>query len=98
MAKVTDQDLSAVWSAVTAELADTSALTRQQQAWMRLTRPVLAVGGTFIIAAPDKFARSAFESKLRMPISEALTRRMGQPTQIAVTLQEKQEAPPAAPV
>nr|WP_255671550.1 chromosomal replication initiator protein DnaA [Glycomyces amatae] len=87
--------MSAVWSAVTAELADTSALTRQQQAWMRLTRPVLAVGGTFIIAAPDKFARSAFESKLRVPISEALTRRMGEPTQIAVTLQEKQEAAPA---
>ncbi|WP_275669521.1 chromosomal replication initiator protein DnaA [Glycomyces paridis] len=87
---MTDQDLSAVWSAVTAELADASALTRQQQAWMRLTLPVLAVGGTFIIAAPDKFARSAFESKLRVPISEALTRRMGQPTQIAVTLQEKQ--------
>ncbi|MCC3764136.1 chromosomal replication initiator protein DnaA [Glycomyces sp. TRM65418] len=96
MAKVTDQDLSAVWSAVTAELADTSALTRQQQAWMRLTRPVLAVGGTFIIAAPDKFARSAFESKLRLPISEALSRRMGQPTQIAVTLQEKQVELPNA--
>jgi chromosomal replication initiator protein len=97
MAKVTDQDLSAVWSAVTAELADTSALTRQQQAWMRLTQPVLAVGGTFIIAAPDKFARSAFESKLRLPISEALSRRMGQPTQIAVTLQEKHvELPNAA--
>jgi chromosomal replication initiator protein len=103
MAKVTDGDLAAVWSAVTAELADTSALTRQQQAWMRLTQPVLAVGGTFIIAAPDKFARSAFESKLRLPISEALSRRLGQPTQIAVTLQEKQvelpvvrdEAPPA---
>lgn len=94
---MTDQDLSAVWSAVTAELADTSALTRQQQAWMRLTQPVLAVGGTFIIAAPDKFARSAFESKLRLPISEALTRRMGQPTQIAVTLQEKHvELPNAA--
>ncbi|WP_197034766.1 chromosomal replication initiator protein DnaA [Glycomyces sp. NRRL B-16210] len=90
---MTDQDLSAVWSAVTAELADASALTRQQQAWMRLTRPVLAVGGTFIIAAPDKFARSAFESKLRLPISEALTRLMGQPTQIAVTLQEKQAEP-----
>lgn len=103
---MTDRDLSAVWSAVTAELADTSALTRQQQAWMRLTQPVLAVGGTFIIAAPDKFARSAFESKLRLPISDSLTRLMGQPTQIAVTLQEKQaeaapqespagEAPPA---
>ncbi|SDD57780.1 chromosomal replication initiator protein [Glycomyces harbinensis] len=92
---MTDQDLSAVWSAVTAELADTSALTRQQQAWMRLTQPVLAVGGTFIIAAPDKFARSAFESKLRLPISDVLTRLMGQPTQIAVTLQEKQADPPA---
>ncbi|MEU6860293.1 chromosomal replication initiator protein DnaA [Glycomyces sp. NPDC046736] len=98
MAKVTDQDLSAVWSAVTAELADASALTRQQAAWMRLTRPMLAVAGTFIIEAPDKFARSAFESKLRVPISEALSKHLGQPTQIAVTLQEKQSEPaPSAP-
>ena len=64
---------------------------------MRLTRPMLAVGGTFIIEAPDKFARSAFESKLRVPISEALTRRMGQPTQIAVTLQEKHPKLPRRP-
>jgi chromosomal replication initiator protein len=93
MAKVTDQDLSAVWSAVSAELADASALTRQQSAWMRLSQPVLSMPGTFIVAAPDKFARSAFESKLRVPISEALSRHLGQPTQIAVTLQEKQAEP-----
>lgn len=101
MAKVTDQDLSAVWSAVSAELADASALTRQQSAWMRLSQPVLSMPGTFIVAAPDKFARSAFESKLRVPISEALSRHLGQPTQIAVTLQEKQVEPapeePSAP-
>ncbi|MFG3338272.1 chromosomal replication initiator protein DnaA [Glycomyces sp. NPDC048151] len=97
MAKVTDQDLSAVWSAVSAELADASALTRQQSAWMRLSQPVLSMPGTFIVAAPDKFARSAFESKLRVPISEALSRHLGQPTQIAVTLQEKQaESAPAS--
>jgi chromosomal replication initiator protein len=104
MANVTDRDLSAVWSAVSAELAEASSLTRQQAAWMRLSQPVLSMPGTFIVAAPDKFARSAFESKLRVPISEALSRHLGQPTQIAVTLQEKQvEAatapePPAAPV
>jgi len=96
MAKVTDQDLSAVWSAVSAELADASALTRQQSAWMRLSQPVLSMPGTFIVAAPDKFARSAFESKLRVPISEALSRHLGQPTQIAVTLQEKQAEPAPA--
>nr|WP_307792998.1 chromosomal replication initiator protein DnaA [Glycomyces sp. NEAU-S30] len=90
---MTDQDLSAVWSAVSAELADASALTRQQSAWMRLSQPVLSMPGTFIVAAPDKFARSAFESKLRVPISEALSRHLGQPTQIAVTLQEKQAEP-----
>ncbi|NUQ88362.1 MAG: chromosomal replication initiation protein DnaA, partial [Glycomyces artemisiae] len=93
---MTDQDLSAVWSAVSAELAEASSLTRQQAAWMRLSQPVLSMPGTFIVAAPDKFARSAFESKLRVPISEALSRHLGQPTQIAVTLQEKQaEAAPA---
>nr|WP_322633321.1 chromosomal replication initiator protein DnaA [Glycomyces albidus] len=94
---MTDRDLSAVWSAVTAELAEASSLTRQQAAWMRLSQPVLSMPGTFIVAAPDKFARSAFESKLRVPISEALSRHLGQPTQIAVTLQEKQADTAPAP-
>ncbi|GAB3995252.1 hypothetical protein GCM10029992_12020 [Glycomyces albus] len=85
---MTDRDLSTVWSAVTAELTEASELTRQQQAWMRLTQPVVAVNGTFIIAAPNKFARAAFESKLRDPISAALTRQLAQPTQIAVTMQD----------
>ena len=92
---MTDQDLAAVWSAVTAELTEASVLTRQQQAWMRLTQPVVAVGGTFIIAAPNKFARAAFESKLRDPISDSLSRRLGQPTQIAVTMQDNSGETPA---
>ncbi|WP_281276918.1 chromosomal replication initiator protein DnaA [Glycomyces buryatensis] len=91
---MTDQDLSAVWSAVTAELTETSVLSRQQQAWMRLTQPLVAMNGTFIIAAPNKFARAAFESKLRDPISESLSQVLGQPTQIAVTMQDSStEAP-----
>nr|WP_277605258.1 chromosomal replication initiator protein DnaA [Glycomyces sp. L485] len=94
---MTDQDLAAVWSAVTAELTEASVLTRQQQAWMRLTQPVVAVSGTFIIAAPNKFARAAFESKLRDPISDSLSRRLGQPTQIAVTMQDNAADGPAEP-
>ncbi|GAB3220992.1 chromosomal replication initiator protein DnaA [Glycomyces halotolerans] len=94
---MTDQDLSAVWSAVTAELTEASVLTRQQQAWMRLTLPVVAVNGTFIIAAPNKFARAAYESKLRDPISESLSRRLGQPTQIAVTMQDNSGDAPSEP-
>ena len=97
MAKVTDQDLAAVWSAVTAELTEASVLTRQQQAWMRLSQPVVAVNGTFIIAAPNKFARAAFESKLRDPISASLSRCFGQPTQIAVTMQDNSGEAPAEP-
>jgi len=95
MAKVTDRDLAAVWSAVTAELTEASVLTRQQQAWMRLTQPMVAVGGTFIIAAPNKFARAAFESKLRDPINESLSRSLGQATQIAVTMQDNSGDAPA---
>ncbi|WP_269799148.1 chromosomal replication initiator protein DnaA [Glycomyces xiaoerkulensis] len=96
---MTDRDLAEVWSAVTAELTEASVLTRQQQAWMRLTQPVVAVNGTFIIAAPNKFARAAFESKLRDPISESLSRRLSQPTQIAVTMQDNSgEAPADLPV
>lgn len=91
---MTDLDLANVWSQVTADLAE-SALTRQQQAWVRLTQPVVLIDDTFIIAAPDKFARQAFESKLRSTLNDVISARIGRPTQIAVTVQKSTQANPA---
>ncbi|QSB07121.1 chromosomal replication initiator protein DnaA [Natronoglycomyces albus] len=84
-----------MWTHVTADLAESS-LTRQQQAWVRLTQPVVLIDDTFIIAAPDKFARQAFETKLRNTLNDAISRRVGRPAQIAVTVQKSTNAPASA--
>ncbi|MFC4334158.1 chromosomal replication initiator protein DnaA [Salininema proteolyticum] len=92
---VTDEYLTSVWTDVAAALS--SRLSRQQQAWMRLTRPVISSPGIFVIEAPDNLARSAFETKLRPHLNEALSERMGQPTLVMVTMKDQDTgASPAA--
>ncbi|MEV0647932.1 chromosomal replication initiator protein DnaA [Phytomonospora sp. NPDC050363] len=87
-------DLSAVWRAVTEELGD-AGLSAQQRAWLRLTQPLGLFEDTVIIAAPNQFAREAFESRLRSTLTTALGHHLGQSVQIAVTV--RPPAPEEAP-
>ncbi|GAA4210603.1 chromosomal replication initiator protein DnaA [Actinocatenispora rupis] len=79
-------NLAAVWVAATEELANET-LSPQQQAWLRLTRPLALVEDTAFIAAPNPFTRDAIESRLRPAITEALSRRLGRSIQLAVAVQ-----------
>jgi chromosomal replication initiator protein len=79
-------NLAAVWVAATEELANET-LSPQQQAWLRLTRPLALVEDTAFIAAPNPFTRDAIESRLRPAITEALSRRLGRTIQLAVAVQ-----------
>ncbi|MGH3657274.1 MAG: chromosomal replication initiator protein DnaA, partial [Micromonosporaceae bacterium] len=74
-------------------------LSPQQRAWLRLTRPLALVEDTALIAAPNPFTKEAIESRLRPAITEALSRRLGRPIQVAVTVRmvEDTEAAPAEP-
>ncbi|WP_035535044.1 chromosomal replication initiator protein DnaA [Haloglycomyces albus] len=87
---MTDDKLASVWADVTNALTASSKLTRQQQAWMRLSKPVISSPGIFIIETPDKIARSVFEGKLRPLLTEALSERLGQPTTMMVTMQDQE--------
>jgi chromosomal replication initiator protein len=99
---VTDDtvNLTAVWVAATEELADET-LSPQQRAWLRLTRPLALVEDTALIAAPNPFTKEAIESRLRPAITDALSRRLGRPIQVAVTVRPvddpEHSAVPAAP-
>jgi chromosomal replication initiator protein len=84
-------NLAAVWVAATEELANET-LSPQQQAWLRLTRPLALVNDTAFIAAPNPFTRDAIESRLRPAITEALSRRLGRSIQLAVAVQPSDEA------
>jgi chromosomal replication initiator protein len=78
-------DLAAVWAATTDELAD-EIISAQQRAYLRLTRLRAIVEDTALLSVPDAFTRDVIESRLRPAITEALTRRLGRPIQVAVTV------------
>jgi chromosomal replication initiator protein len=93
-ADVADQpgDLAYVWNRVIADLSGTSpgsgvsALSAQQRAFLRLTRPLGLIDGTALLAAPSEFAKDAIERILRRPISDALGRHLGFTVNLAVVV------------
>jgi chromosomal replication initiator protein len=103
-------DLEVIWAATTEGLGE-DALSPQQRAWMRLTRPLAIVEDTAVLAAPNQFAKEAFDSRLRPAITRALSERIGRPITVAVTVRAADdevqatdgagrpaaEAPPALP-
>ncbi|WP_255684272.1 chromosomal replication initiator protein DnaA [Micromonospora okii] len=84
-------DLAAVWTAATDELAD-EIISAQQRAYLRLTRLRAIVEDTALLSVPDAFTRDVIESRLRPAITEALTRRLGRPIQVAVTVRVAEDA------
>src|SRR3954467_1341440 len=105
---VTDTDLAAVWTAATDELAD-EIVSAQQRAYLRLTRLRAIVEDTALLSVPDAFTRDVIESRLRPAITDALSRRLGRPIQVAVTVRPPEDgsgrpgtvygnSPPPSPV
>jgi len=90
---VTDTDLAAVWHTATDELAD-EIVSAQQRAYLRLTRLRAIVEDTALLSVPDAFTRDVIESRLRPVITEALSRLLGRPIQVAVTVRPPEDAPP----
>ncbi|PVZ10892.1 chromosomal replication initiator protein DnaA [Actinomycetospora cinnamomea] len=81
-------DLDETWGRVVAELTagsgDGAALSPQQRAWVRVTRPLGLLEDTALLAAPSEFAKEAIERALRDPIVAALSRHIGRPVSLAV--------------
>jgi chromosomal replication initiator protein len=96
-----------VWNAVVSELngefaADGMAtnrttlvapLTPQQRAWLNLVQPLTIVEGFALLSVPSSFVQNEIERHLRAPITDALSRRLGQQIQLGVRI-----APPAGEV
>ncbi|HEX2771202.1 MAG TPA: chromosomal replication initiator protein DnaA [Micromonosporaceae bacterium] len=78
-------DLPAMWAAATDDLAD-EIESAQQRAYLRLTRLRALVDDTALLSVPDTFTRDVIESRLRPAITEALSRQLGRPIQVAVTV------------
>ncbi|HEU0191251.1 MAG TPA: chromosomal replication initiator protein DnaA [Mycobacterium sp.] len=94
-------DFPALWEAVVSELngepnaaADDAAaspsLTPQQKAWLKLVQPITIVEGFALLSVPSSFVQNELERHLRVRITDAISRRTGQPVELGVRI-----APPA---
>ncbi|MCV6967347.1 chromosomal replication initiation protein DnaA [Mycobacterium intermedium] len=83
-----------VWNAVVSELNGdstngttlTNPLTPQQRAWLNLVQPLTIVEGFALLSVPSSFVQNEIERHLRTPITDALSRRLGQQIQLGVRI------------
>lgn len=89
-----------VWNAVVSELTGESTpdgiaanrtalitpLTPQQRAWLNLVQPLTIVEGFALLSVPSSFVQNEIERHLRAPITDALSRRLGQQIQLGVRI------------
>ena len=93
---MSDVDLPEVWARSLDGLAEMG-LPASQLAWLRLTRPLGLVENTALIATPNPFVKEYLETKLRPLVIHALSKELGRPIQIAVTVDPSPVAPPEPP-
>ncbi len=100
---MSEPDLAEIWARSLNDLADMQ-IEPYQRAWLQLTRPLGLVENTALIATPNEFAKDQLENRLRVLITNALSRELGRNVQLAVIIDpaataaqapaEDQEAPP----
>jgi chromosomal replication initiator protein len=83
-------DFAAVWAATANDLNDET-ISPQKRAYLRLTVLRGLFDDTALLAVPDAFTRDVIESQLRTAITEALSRHLGRPVQVAVTVRSPQD-------
>ncbi|SNQ51422.1 Chromosomal replication initiator protein DnaA [Frankia canadensis] len=88
-----DPDLAAVWRQAVSGVAD-GALSAQQRAWLRLTRPLGLVQDTALLAAPNEFTKELLDSRLRPFLSTALSTAYGREIRVAVTVEHLPDPEP----
>ncbi|WP_330233757.1 chromosomal replication initiator protein DnaA [Nocardia sp. NBC_00508] len=75
--------LARVWPEVVTELTTGSPdgaippVTRAQQAWLKLVKPLTVAQGFALLSVPSSLAQEAIERDLREPILRSLARRLG---------------------
>jgi chromosomal replication initiator protein len=90
-----DSDLLGdLWSGV---IATVSADSPQSRAFLTLTKPLGLLknegGSNLLVAAPNSFAKDVLESRLREPLNAALSAKLGERINIAVTIDESLDIP-----
>ena len=103
---MSELDLAQVWARSLKGLAEMH-VGPSQLAWLKpeLTRPLGLVENTVLIATPNAFVKEQLETRLRPLVIHALSRELGRPIQLAVTVdprptspQEPLPGPPSSPL
>ena len=87
--------LSQAWEETLRDL--TGEISTSDLTYLMLTRLHAVLDDTALITVSDAFTRDVIESRLRAPVAEALSRRLGRPVHVAITLNRPPEAPQPAP-
>ncbi len=82
---MSEPDLAEIWARSLNDLADMQ-IEPYQRAWLQLTRPLGLVENTALIATPNEFAKDQLENRLRVLITNALSRELGRSIQLAVII------------
>ena len=90
------QELEELWGEIVRSISQDSP---QNRAFLTLTKPLGLLkgegGSNLLIAAPNIFAKDVLESRLRPALNEALSAKLGEKINIAVTVDEALDAPVA---
>jgi chromosomal replication initiator protein len=62
-------------------------LTPQQRAWLKLVQPLTIAEGFALLSVPSPFVQNEIERHLRIPINDALSRRLGQRIELGVRIE-----------
>jgi chromosomal replication initiator protein len=82
---MSEPDLAEIWARSLNDLAGMQ-IEPYQRAWLQLTRPLGLVENTALIATPNEFAKDQLENRLRVLITNALSRELGRNIQLAVII------------
>ena len=88
------ESFNEVWNQVVEQLRNDSAsvghtpLTQQQKAWLSLVHPLTLTEGFALLTVPTPLVQEQIERNLRETIRSVLSRRLGQPVDIAVRIAE----------
>ena len=86
---VIEEDLQALWSGVVNSVSHDSP---QNRAFLTLTKPLGLLkgdgGSNLLLAAPNVFAKDVLESRLKTVLNDALSAKLGEKINIAVTIDE----------
>ncbi|MFM1968391.1 MAG: hypothetical protein RL590_1248, partial [Actinomycetota bacterium] len=95
---VIEEDLSALWSGVVNSVSHDSP---QNRAFLTLTKPLGLLkgegGSNLLLAAPNVFAKDVLESRLNTVLNDALSAKLGEKINIAVTIDESLDVTQADP-